>query len=167
MMNGTRAYLETYPGVSQAAAEANSSRLLRNDKVRTAINEELSKIWVDKDGDTARSNTYAMIRAVAMSNIFDVLNIEDGKITVKSLDEIPEFVKHAVMSMDCIERVTEHGVERRISVRMHPKIAALELCAKIQGMFNSNEPKPVEIVIKKAIRPDRKPERKTYEEESL
>ncbi len=152
-MNGTKAYMEAYPHVKKETAEVNSCRLLRNARVKIVLDEEINKVWKGKDLDIELAKTLTAIRAIAFSNLFDIITIENGNLKVKDMKDIRPEAQLAIKGLDCTEKANEYGIDRKISIRMYSKVPALELLAKIQKMIDNKVEVPLDIVIKPAVRP--------------
>ena len=156
--NAKRAYMAVYPNSKENSAEANGIRLISNDKVKQFIKEEYEKIFKEKDTEIEKSKTYRMIHCLGDSDISEVVDMEGGTLEVKSLSEIPEHARQAIQAVKYREKETKDGMERVIEVKMHPKLQALELRAKIQGMFQDKMELSGDIVVKPAERPEKKKE---------
>ena len=153
---GGPAYREVYKGVKDIyVASANANRLMRNPKIRQAVDDEYSKIFKDKDSEIERSKTYQLIHSIGNTNIADVIDLEGGTLTVKDISEIPIEAREAIESIKSREKEGKYGVERVLEVKMHDKIKALELRAKLQGMLQEKMELTGEIIVKPAERPDK------------
>ena len=150
--NATAAYRLAYPQATYSSARSLSSRLLRNVDVINAITAEYNKIWKGKDTEIEKCKTYLMIHSIGDSDISDVVDLENGTLEVKSLSEIPSKARQAIQSIRFHERETKSGVDRVLEVKMHPKLQALELRAKLQGMLDSKRDFTEDIVILPADR---------------
>ncbi len=135
--NGTKAYLLAYPGVTYDSARALSAKLLTNANIKNAIAEEYNKIWEGKDSEIEKSKTYLMIHALSNSDITDIIEIDNGNLRVKPFNEIPISARQAIQSIEYNEKETQYGIDRRIRIKLHPKLQALELRAKLQGMLDT------------------------------
>lgn len=153
--NAKRSYLAVYPNSKDNTAEVNGCKLLRNAKVQEYINEEYSKIFKEKDTEIEKSKTYKMIHSLGDSDISDVIDMENGTLEVKSLSEIPDVARQAIQSVKYKEKETKDGVERVLEVKMHPKLPALELRAKLQGMIQDKMELTGDIIVKPAERPEK------------
>jgi len=157
--NGTQAYMKVYPKTKEATAAVSASRLLNNVKIQRLIDAEYKKIFKEKDTEIEKSKTYKMIHAIGNSNISDVVDLENGTLKVKDISEIPPGAIEAIQSIKRHKKETAYGTDDMLEVRMHPKLQALELRAKLQGMIEKDSNlATLEIVVKPAIRPDKKKE---------
>ena len=150
--NATAAYRRAYPQATYSSARSLSSRLLRNVDVINAITAEYSKIWKGIDTEIEKCKTYLMIHSIGDSDISDVVDLENGTLEVKSLSEIPSKARQAIQSIRFHERETKSGVDRVLEVKMHPKLQALELRAKLQGMLDSKRDFTGELTVIPAVR---------------
>lgn len=164
--NGTRAYLEAYPNSSYDAATVSAIRLLANDRIKEAIQEYYKKIWKEKDSELEKTKTYQLIHSIGESDISDVIDLEDGTLTVKNLKDIPVSARHAIQSIKRVERTTKEGIDVNLEVKMHPKLQALELRAKLQKMIEDKAELTGELIVIPAVRPDRKKEKEIEKEET-
>jgi len=159
--NQYKAYMTVYPNVSNATARTNAWRLLANADIKAALRERHKAYWEEKDEVISKSETYRMINYVGRATIADVVDLGNGSLEVKDFKDIPPEALEAIQSIEKIVTETKFGTNERLIVKMHSKIAALELRAKMLGILDpTTEDKPKEIVIKKAIRPDRPQEKK-------
>jgi phage terminase small subunit len=141
--NGTKAYLDTYPGASYDTARAQSAILIAKHSIKQAIDEEYSQVYADIRSETEKAETYNLIKAIGESDISQIIEIEDGSPKIKNLSEIPIEALHSIQSIEGSK------------VKLHPKLKALELRAKIQGLIDSKDEAPqVNITIKPAKEPE-------------
>jgi secreted Zn-dependent insulinase-like peptidase len=155
---GYKAYMQIYPKVTYESARALSTVLLANINVKNAIAEEYSRIWADKDTEVEKSKTYAMIHNIGESDISDIVDMENGTLTVKDLKDIPAEARQWIQSIEYAKKETQNGTDENIKVRLHPKLPALEMRAKIQKLIDKEPPQQLEITIIPAKRPDKKEE---------
>lgn len=161
--NAKRAYMAVYTTAKETTAEVNSCTLLRNTKIKQAIEAEYKKIWKEKDTEIEQSKTYQMIHSIGNSNIADVVDLESGTLKVKDLKDIPASAQQAIHSIEMTEKSSQYGIDRNIKVKLYNKLPALELRAKIQKMITDNG-FDGDIIIIPAIRPDKKKKKKEKEE---
>jgi phage terminase small subunit len=151
-----KAYMVAYPKAKATTAATEANRLLNNPKILEAIEDEYKKIWKEKDTEIEKSKTYQMIHVLGNSDISDVVDLEGGTLTVKDLKEIPIEARQCIQSIEYIKKETQHGIDENIKVRLHPKIPALEMRAKIQKLIDKDQPQQLEITIVPAKRPEKK-----------
>lgn len=80
-LNGTRAYKVAYPNTKKdETAAANAARLIRNDKVKTYIDEQLEKIHNEKTADAQEVLEYltAVMRNEQTEEVVVVEGTGDG-----------------------------------------------------------------------------------------
>ena len=153
--NGTQAYIKVYPQTKKDTAAVSASRLLKKVKVIELINAEYEKLFKEKDSQIEKSKTYKMIHAIGDSDISDVVDLENGTLQVKDISEIPVKARQAIQALKFHRRETKDGADETIEVKMHPKLQALELRAKLQGMLQEKVEMTGEIIVKPAVRPDK------------
>jgi hypothetical protein len=151
--NAVQAYMKVYPKAQYETAKVNASKLLTITNLIQAIDDEYKKIWPEKDTDIEKSKTYQMIYLLGNSNIADIIDIKNGRLRVKDFKDIPSSALQAIQSIECDERETPNGIHRSIKIKMYSKIQSLELRAKIQRLIDNKIEAPIEIEIKRAVRP--------------
>lgn len=135
--NGTRAAIDVKYSKKTAAAIA--SRLLRNVKIQEQIRNEL-KARESRTEITA-DRVLEETALIGFSDIKNYIEIgEDGQVTSKTWDSIPENASRAIeaISEDRIIRENPDGsqivVHDKYKFKMHSKIRALELLHKHLGL---------------------------------
>ena len=91
--NATRAYKVAYPHVkSEGAAMAGASRLLRNVKVKTYIDEQLDKISSDKIADAKEVMEYltSVLRGESESEIVVIEGTGEGCSDARRMNKAPD-----------------------------------------------------------------------------
>lgn len=92
-LNATRAYKLAYPNVkSESAATSGASRLLRNVKVKTYIDEQLEKISSEKIATAEEVMQYltSVLRGESQSEIVVVEGAGDGFSEAKKMNKAPD-----------------------------------------------------------------------------
>lgn len=92
-LNATRAYKLAYPNVkSESAATSGASRLLRNVKVKTYIDEQLEKISSEKIATAEEVMEYltAVLRGESQSEIVVVEGTGDGCSDARRMNKAPD-----------------------------------------------------------------------------
>ncbi|MHA1342355.1 MAG: terminase small subunit [Promethearchaeota archaeon] len=155
--NQTRAYMDSYPKAKYATARSKGCELVTKDNVKAAIDEEYAKIWKEKDSEIEKGKTYELIKSLGNSDITDIIDLENGTLTVKDISEIPSEARQWIQSLKYTEKSTETGLDRNIEVKLEPKLKALEMRARVQKMVDpKDDTRQIEVIIKPAIRPDEK-----------
>lgn len=151
--NGTDAYLKAYPKCKSTTARANATKLLTNTHISEAIEIEYDKYWKGRDKNIEKSKTYQLIH---FCGDVDVADIFDNKYDIKPLDQIPTASRKAIQSIKKTERTTKFGVDVITEVTLVPKLQALELRSKMQGMLDTKiEAGDMVITVGLAVRPDK------------
>jgi phage terminase small subunit len=150
-----KAYMAAYPKAKATTAAVEANRLLNNPKIKEAIEDEYKKIWKEKDSEIERSKTYQMIHVLGNSDIADVIDLEGGTLTVKNLNDIPPEARQSIQSIEYIKKETQNGTDENIKVRLHSKLQALEMRAKIQKLIDKDPPQQLEITIVPAKKPEK------------
>lgn len=166
MGNGTRAYQSVYPRAAYDSARNNSARLLANDSIKMAIQEEFEKVFKDRNNDFRRSETYLEVEAISHSKISDVVDIDGDELRIKPFEEMSEAALRTIKSITVNRKIGKESEEVTHSVTLHDKIKGLEIKAKLQNMLKDT-PVEVDIVILPAVRrPDqmRKPDIEVVQE---
>ena len=113
--------------------------------------------------DVRDDRIIAEFAAVAFLDPLEVFDIpENGKLTVRTLEDIPPWARRAIASMKLIEKQYGSGkdkeIETSIEVKFHPKIAALTKLAEINNMFEkNNRSKAPQVALTLGYRDDAKP----------
>lgn len=122
--NGTRAYQVAYPGVENSTARSNSSKLLANANISTAIQEK-SREMLDNRQDEIKARLRNELEKNSFFNISDLFN-DDGSLNMQKLQE-----HGSVVSSVDVESITVDGVTTsKYKVRLHNKPEAMKLLAK-------------------------------------
>lgn len=124
--NGTQAAIAA--GYSPKTAHVQASRMLRNVKVRAYLRE------VYRSYSTQIENVLEKLGGIGFSDLSDFGSWdEDGKFTLKPLDEIHPFHLAALKELDYENRIEHHGKGKdkyeveihRLRLKLHDKIRAL------------------------------------------
>lgn len=135
-LNATRAYKIAYPSCKKdETANANSSRLLRNDKVKEYI-EIKQKELEEKSGVTQQR----IIDELAKIAFADIRKAYDGNGNLKSIQDIDDETAGAIVGIESFEEYEGRGEDREYigdtkKIKMADKIRAAELLGKHLGMF--------------------------------
>lgn len=160
-LNATRAYKIAYPSCKKdETANANSSRLLRNDKVKEYISKKQKEI--EKRTEITQDMIIKELSAIAFSKASDYAKVKKTKKKVPIFNEDGNIVNYK--SKECIEveltPTDELSDEQKralsgikegkygIQVDSCDKVKALELLGKHLGMFNDmnvNMKNPVQV----------------------
>lgn len=159
LYNATRAYMAVFPKCNYNTAAVNSSQLLKNSKVKQAVEEISSKQFADIQSDIAKNETYQKIKALSDMSIEEVVDLAGQTLVVKSLDEIPPHARYAIKSIKYDRKESDSSISENISVTFENKLNALKLLGEIQGLIDKDaEKQQIEIIVKPAERPDKKKE---------
>lgn len=116
-------------GYSENYARENAHKLLQNTTVKQAIEEKLAVI--EEQSKLKTSEVVEELRRVAFSNITEALEWTDNKIELKNSSALPPEVSACIASIT--ETPTKHG--RKLSIKFHDKVKALELLGRYLNMF--------------------------------
>lgn len=146
-LNGTLAYKNVFK-CSQKAAEAGSSRLLRNVKVWERI-AQLQKELRDSSGVTKED----VVKGFMNIAFCDIAQIFDENGNLKNIHNIPKDIRRAISGIDVFEEYEGRGKDRELSgyvrkIRLWDKNKALENLGKHLGIFEKdNEQRKPQTVI--------------------
>ena len=136
--NARRAYKKVYPNVTDATADVNASKLLKNAKVIAYI-ESIEKRVEEKTEITQERilREYARIAFLDPRKFFD----ENG--SLKSIHEIDDDTAAALAGVETEFLFEGKGKEKEQIGYLHKikhvdKKGALDSLARIKGMFNDN-----------------------------
>jgi hypothetical protein len=157
--NGTKAYSDTYPTASYDTARAQSAILIAKHSIKQAIDEEYSIIYKNIRSETEKAETYNLITALGKSEISQIINLDTGTVKINELSELPPEALHSIQSIECNTKTSGRSdsptIDEVVKVKLHPKLKALELRAKIQGLIDTKDEAPqVNIIIKPAKEPE-------------
>jgi ribosomal protein L12E/L44/L45/RPP1/RPP2 len=155
---GGPAYREVYGVKDMNTAYVNANKLLRNTKIKQAVDDEYKKIFKEKDSEIEKSKTYKLIRMISDADIDEVTDLENGTLKVKNMSEIPRSAIPAIQSIKRHRKETAYGTDDMLEIKMHDKLKAIELRAKFQGLLEKDVLGSVEIIVKPAVRPDKSKE---------
>lgn len=125
-LNATRAYKVAYPKVKKdETANVNGSRLLRNAKVQSYIEEKMKKR--EKRTQVTQDKVVKELAAIAFSNATDFAEIKKGCVYIKDTSELDESAKKSIIGI----KEGKEGIE----VKMANKVDALTTLGRHLGMF--------------------------------
>lgn len=132
--NGTRAAFAAYPRIkNENVAAATASRLLRNVKIKAAINEALEK--QKKRLEISADRTLLEIARLAFSDKRKLYN-DDG--TFKKIAELDDDTAAALHSFKVTKQITGGGVAEVTEIRLHTKDSSLEKLAKHFNLYSDS-----------------------------
>ncbi len=129
-LNATRAYKVAYPKVKKdETAAANSSRMLRNDKVEDYIQKRMKDR--EKRTEITQDMVLKELAKIGFADVTDFVTIENKGILrvveVKPTDEMPRDKMGAIAGI----KEGANGIE----IKLNDKGKALELIGRHLGMF--------------------------------
>ena len=147
-----RSWAEAYVGparfnASEAArltglSEAEGRRL----RTKAHIIDLVEKLQAEavKSRLISMDRTLEEIIAIALSDLTEIVTIEDGRLIVRSLDELPRGVRSCIKSVKL--RRSRHAntgedgdeFEEVFEITLHDKLKALEMLGRYQKMFSEN-----------------------------
>jgi len=156
--NGTRAYMDTYPNAKELSARAKSPLLLAKVSVKKAIEEKYAVVYANIQSELEKTKTYELIMALSDTDISQIVDLEGGTLKVKDLKDIPIGALHSIASLKYTKKEassdTGSSIDKNIEVKLHNKLKALEMRARIQKLIDpKDESVQVDVIIKPAIRP--------------
>lgn len=124
--NATRAYKVAYKRCKKdETANVNSSKLLRNTKVKEYIKERMDER--QKRTEITQDMVLNELAAIAFASATDFARVKNGSVVIDDTDELEEKVKKAIVGI----KEGKNGIE----VSMANKMQALELLGRHLGMF--------------------------------
>lgn len=126
-------------GYADKSAEFNSSRLMRNDKVKQVIDDLVTEAL---DGELVRlkAETLSELKSIAFSNIIDVID-EKGEIDLNLLDFDKSKPVKTIWNERTVDKKNKEIYYEKVKITYHDKIKGLELLCKYLGML-TDEHKP-------------------------
>ncbi len=132
--NGTQAYRALHPKVKQGTAEIGAARMLGNYRFKAALIE----ICDDMLGEEAvidKVRVVEELKAIAFSNIRNVLAWDAKRIAMNPSDAIDARPIKSI-SLNKRGRETEQGDAIDVKVEFYDKLRALDILAKILGLYS-------------------------------
>lgn len=116
-------------------------RLFEREHVKDFV-EELHQRALARHDDQVDKSIHRLA-CIAYTSITDVIDIKDGKVSVKDMDDIPHDAQRAI---ECIEgSKTVYGAHTK--VKLFDKIRAIELLGRHFGMWDPDRSSPNEKVL--------------------
>jgi phage terminase small subunit len=128
--NATKAYMNVYPSSGYDAARSSSADLLAKANIKAYVNEHYKKQWEDKETEIGR--TFNNLVKIANSDINDVVEVEDGKMKIKNLDEIDSYI---IQEIKQTVTNTKDGENKNTSIKVYDKVKAIDGMLKVLGMI--------------------------------
>ena len=127
-LNATRAYRAAYPGVKKdETAAVNGSKMLRNTKVATYIQERMQER--QQRTEVTQDMVIQELAAIAFARATDYVKIKsNGSVVVRPTDELTEDQIRSIASI----KEGANGIE----LKLYGKDKALELLGRHLGMWN-------------------------------
>lgn len=128
-LNATQA--ASRAGYSKKSAASIGSLLLRRLEVRKAIQTELRARL--RDPKVVATKVVETLMTVAFSDITDLMDINNTKVTIKDLKDLPRESRLLISSIE--EKVNNAGIST-IKVQFQDRLKALELLGRYLKLFN-------------------------------
>lgn len=130
-LNATRAYLVAYPRVkSENVAAVNGSKMLRNTKVASFIQERMQER--QQRTEVTQDRVIQELAAIAFAKATDYVEIKNSgssaKVLIKATGELSEEQRRAIAGI----KEGTNGIE----IKLNDKEKALELLGRHLGMWN-------------------------------
>lgn len=124
-------------GYSEKTAKSIASELLQKPEIASAVDaakaDRVERVHVSQD-DVVRE-----LAAVAFARLSDFVSWDDGEITLVSSDQIEAekmpALRELVATVETFDGETGSRTTRRMQVRQHDKIRALELLGRHTGLW--------------------------------
>ncbi len=137
--NMTRAAIRA--GYAKGGAKQSVHRALQSPLVQAALEEEREKIAgrARKKFGISRDRILREVSHMAFSRLTDVLEWDENGVRLKPSEELTPAAAAALHALEITDTQIFDGeggvvgVKRKTKVRMHPKLAALETAAKLEG----------------------------------
>lgn len=138
--NGTRAYQAAYPDAKYDSASVNATKLLRNAKIQSYI-EEIQKD-LEKQAGLSRLKVLGELKKIAFTSI---AHLHNTWITRKEFEELTEDQKDCISEIQTKIIPTKHGDIEEVKVKLFDKHKAID---QINKMLGYNEPDKVDLTSK-------------------
>jgi phage terminase small subunit len=127
-MDGKAAYISAGYKARGAAAEVNASRLLRNAKVKAAIDKAQKKA-----ADKAEITQQRILEEEGRLAFYDPVNLVDKNGVPLDLHKLPEDIRRAIAGLDVIRQADG---SLKFKYKFSDKGKSLERLHRHKGMFN-------------------------------
>jgi phage terminase small subunit len=148
-LNAGQAYREVYPDASEATAETNGPRLLRNAHIKAAIEAGRarlkSKLGLDQEWVLQR------LKAVADGHIGKVATFKGQSLTLRDSSELTDDDLRSLTSIKTKSSSTPMGDSFEFAVTVKDNVKALELIGKHIGMWRDKGPEDDDNTTKQAV----------------
>lgn len=108
----------------------NGNVLLRNTKIRKALNEYFKKLWEEKQETIGE--IFDEIHKIIKADIHDILDFQSGKADLRNLEQVDTSI---IQSINQSTSQTQHGENHHLAVKMYDKTKALDQMIKILKMI--------------------------------
>lgn len=125
-------------GYSERTAIENPDRIFHRERVEKEINKRLRKM--EERNAVTEDWIVSQLKRIAEAELGDIIVVdpESGNVAIDYTKLTPS-LRAALSGMDISEYTEGRGLERRpvrnIKIRMHDKLKALDMLARILGMF--------------------------------
>lgn len=131
--NGTKAVMDAGYTDNPASAGVQAVRLLKNAKVRRAIDEEVAKLR-----EKYRLTVERILQELAYIGLVDVKDAYRADGSPKEITEMPESITRAIASIELEEPLPlfkDTDSTRTKTIKFHDKVRALQLAGQHLKMF--------------------------------
>jgi phage terminase small subunit len=126
-----KAYSKVHHGCSRATAAVNGHKVLKKAEVARFLQEYFEDLWENKENEIGRQ--LSNLLNIANADVSDIIEIEDGNVKIRDLEEIDSSV---IQAIDQSKTITAYGENTRTSVKMHDKTKAIAELTKVLNMIN-------------------------------
>ncbi len=132
-LNATQAYMRSgYETSTEDIAASCAWELLRNPKVQSYV-QKLMDERVARTGITV-DRILKEYAAIAFSDITDAIEFNGNESSLKDSESLPKEVSCAIASVSTSVNTSKKGESRKVSIKMHDKLKALDMLARHTGI---------------------------------
>lgn len=128
--NGTKAYSKTYPTAKFESCMVLASKLLRNVKVKAALEEYYNNLWESKEKEIGI--VFDNLIKLASSDISNVIDYEDGVMKIKEFNDIDTSI---IQQINQTVSDTKEGQRINESIKLYDKTKAISELVRILEMI--------------------------------
>lgn len=154
--NAVESYQKAFPKAKYNSARVQAPRLLAKTAILDGIRFLLAQLWRQKEEDFKKTEIYLLTHAVANTDIDEIVDLKNGKLTIKDFENIPRKALKSIRSIKHTKRMNKFGeYDETIEFTLFDKLKAIELLCKMQKMIDAKTDFEGEIIVIPSEKPKR------------
>jgi phage terminase small subunit len=135
MRNATKAYQKVYKTKNYSAAMVDGCKLVRNGKIKAAIDEKFAEKWAEKQKDVGL--VYNELLKIATSDVSDLLNFDKNKIEFNDFKNIDTKTIKNIEITEQKDKDKDESEKIITKIQLHDKVKALSELTKMLGIIQN------------------------------